>query len=129
MKYNTVQKNLIEQFFENCKGRLFTIDEIILRVPEVGKSTIYRQIAKMEKEGRVKKLEVNQEQIYYQYLESQHCCSHFHLVCTVCGSFIHLDEKFTKALTDRIKKEEGFELSSSETTFYGICKNCKEVNK
>lgn len=125
VKYNTCQKKLILEFFQSHKESLFTLEELIAALPKVGKSTIYRQIGKMEAEGLVKKLEAP----FYQYLGMKSCESHLHLVCVECGKFIHLDDEISHSLISEIKEREDFEVSSSETTLYGVCHNCKGNKK
>jgi Fe2+/Zn2+ uptake regulation proteins len=130
MNYNTTQKNLLSRFFSTHAESLFTIDEIAESLPDVGRSTIYRLVAKAEKEGTLRRLETGRgETPFYQYLGLATCDSHLHLVCTRCGRFSHLDESLTEKIGARLEEEAGFRLSPTLTTIYGLCEKCRKEEK
>ena len=58
MTYNTEKKLLITDFLKNRKDEAFTIDEIVaaLSPSGAGKSTYYRIISKMVKNGEIRKM-------------------------------------------------------------------------
>ena len=79
--YKTIQYKSLCDFFERGTKEQYTSDEIIEAVcPEgAGKSTVYRQLAKMTETGELRKFH-DGKHILYQYSHiSPDCGSHFHL--------------------------------------------------
>lgn len=128
MSYNTKQKDLILDKIKNKKTS-FTIKDIYADLnKEVGLTTIYRFIEKLEKETLVTK-EINEDNItYYQYLEKCEHNNHFYLKCEKCKNIIHIDCDCINELYNHIKNEHEFKLNKEKIIINGICKKCiKEV--
>lgn len=128
MSYNTKQKDLILDIIKN-KKITFTIKDIYNDLnKEVGLTTIYRFIEKLEKDNLVTK-EINEDNItYYQYLERCNHDNHFYLKCEKCKNVIHIDCDCINELYNHIKNEHEFKLNKEKIIINGICKKCiKEV--
>ena len=128
MSYNTKQKDLILDIIKNKKTS-FTIKDIYNDLnKEVGLTTIYRFIEKLEKDNLVTK-EINEDNItYYQYLERCNHDNHFYLKCEKCKNVIHIDCDCINELYNHIKNEHEFKLNKEKIIINGICKKCiKEV--
>ena len=72
--------------------RIFKASDIAQNLPSVSLSTIYRNLARLEKAGIVQIVgaEENKE-LQYRYTGPSKCQAKMHLVCKVCGKFFHLD--------------------------------------
>ena len=130
--YNTKQKQILTDYFSKNNDKHYSIKEITEAVSDmnIGKSTIYRLIDKMTKDGSVRRLNGNDgKSVLYQYLGNSHECNkHFHLKCTKCGLLIHLECEYMNTLNEHIEESHKFEIDNSKTLIYGICSSCNERN-
>ncbi len=53
------------------------------------------------------------------------CEHHNHLVCLMCGCYIHLDNERLEELQDQLAKNNGFKPEKHNFQIYGICKDCR----
>ena len=95
----TPQRRIIVDAIHDSSHEL-TAETIISAVqeklPEVNKSTIYRNLDLLEKAGCVFKSEVDNHTVYHHAEIHHHC----HLICKKCRTIIECDEK-------TIRKPEG----------------------
>ena len=61
----------------------------------------------------------------YQIVAGEHCHSHLHLKCMGCGRLIHLDERVSDELLDRVRACSSFSVSEEETLLFGSCAECR----
>ena len=131
MAYNTNHKKKILDFLIANEAHHFTIEEIIEAlntgdsVP--GKSTVYRQISALMREGIVRRFESpDTDSFVYQYAAGVDCDHHFHLKCVRCGKLIHMECKQLNDVRDHILREHGFLIGGS-SIIYGICADCSDA--
>ena len=127
--YNTKQKNELINYLKNNATRQMSVNEIleaVCGVGKTGKSTVYRRLASMVKDGTLLRVYgEDSKSVFYQYVgRDTHCDEHFHLKCTGCGTLIHLDCGELEKIGMHIKKEHSFLIDTKKTIFYGLCKNC-----
>jgi len=128
MTYNTKQKDIILDYLKNNKDKCLTINEIyneLVKTNNIGLTTIYRFLNKLENENIIKKY-VDQKEATYQYINNDECKNHIHLKCLKCNRIIHLDCHDAVNLSKHIKEEHNFNIDS---TIFGICKECNNENK
>lgn len=131
-KYKTKQREIILEYLMNNKNKHVTIDEIIDYTKQVespvGKTTAYRYIDELEQKGIIRKYTIEKGMsACYQYIdENDKCKNHFHFKCKFCGNLYHLDCDFLNTVKSHLCNEHGFEIDSSKTVFYGVCKKCLE---
>lgn len=127
--YKTKQKTNLIDFFKKNISRQLSVNEIIsVLCPDgSGKSTVYRQIAKMVEDGELLRLHGDDgKSIVYQYTgEGMHCSEHFHLKCSLCGKLIHLDCEHLNNAVNHIYKKHDFILDTKKSVLYGICSYCR----
>ena len=131
-EYNTEQKRaLLELLKKNC-DRAYSIDSIVdmlndsLGSSAPGKSTVYRLMTKLVKDGRVKRFVKGQTRGFvYQIIKNDHCHYHLHLKCTECGRLLHLDEKTSDELLEKVARVQNFAVSEDDTVLFGRCAYCK----
>ena len=127
-KYHTEQKKLLLDFLKANSGNSYTIDEIAIALEDssIGKSTIYRLMTRLVEEKTVRRSAGKKgRQFVYRIIASDHCRNHLHLQCTECGRILHLDEKTSDALLDRVNEIKGFSVSEEDTVLMGKCADCK----
>ncbi len=123
--YDTKQKELL---LNTIKGfnKQFEVKEIYESLKgEVGLTTIYRFLEKLEKEKLVTKIVGSDNRTYFEYLERCEEENHFYLKCDKCGSLTHVDCDCINELSTHISKEHSFNLNKENIIMKGICKNCK----
>ena len=128
-KYQTNQRKVLLDYLEQRHDELLTAAEIAqdLQPQGVSLSAIYRNLAALEEEGKLKRhAQSGDRTVRYQYLDSHHCRGAIHLFCKVCGKSEHLEEKQAEELTKEVSEANAFTLDPAETVLYGICKNCKQ---
>lgn len=129
--YNTIQKQIIIKFLEEHKDRHLNIDEMLELLKKedvsVSRATLYRTIDSLVESGVVRKYVINEnEKACFQYIDSDDCHHHFHLLCSKCGKLIHLEcEKFEEIL-EHFSSEHGFKVYPGRVVLYGICSECQE---
>ena len=126
--YKTKQRAVIESLLKKSKGHL-TVEEICKKLEKtgenVGRTTVYRTLEKLEKEGIVRKYSAVGESSCYQYVQSTHeCNNHFHLKCEKCGKLIHLECSELNAISTHVAQHHGFSVNPFKTVFYGVCEVC-----
>ena len=128
-QYDTKQKELILNIIKN-EGKEFTIKDIYKRLNnEVGLTTIYRFIDKLEHDNLLSKTISSDNVTYYQYLEKCTEDNHFYLKCNNCKKMIHIDCDCIEDLSDHIKNKHSFKLSKENIVIKGICNNCLKGEK
>ena len=95
---------------------------------ELDRSTIYRNIERLCREGKlVKYKETDVNATCYQYTEAHGSChSHMHAQCSGCGKIFHLDNELVEEATSKIKSEYGIDIDYGKTIIVCQCKECKE---
>ena len=129
MTYNTGKRSELLGFLKNNADEAFSLEEICARltVDGKGKSTLYRQTAKLVEEGYVSRIPTGSRRFVYQYMDKQHCTEHLHLKCLDCGRLVHLDAASSASLEKNLLNAEGFSLDSGRI-LYGKCRECN-LNK
>lgn len=125
--YQTEQKKLLLTYLSSHADRAFTLDELTAVMTEcgVGKSTVYRLVARLAEEGTVRRYAREEGRGYtYQYLESGECHSHLHLRCVICGRVIHLSEEVSGLFASTLIENNRFYLDDSRTLLFGRCAEC-----
>ncbi len=130
MPYNTNHKKRILDYLIANKDRHFTIEEIIEALNDgdgaPGKSTVYRQISALMRDGIVRRFETpGADSFVYQYAVGVDCAHHFHLKCVRCGKLIHMECEQLNDVRDHILREHGFIIGGS-SIIYGICAVCAD---
>lgn len=128
--YKTKQRAIIEKQLKNADGKHTTVDALAALLAAngecVGRTTVYRTLELMVKEGKVRKY-TNEtgEGACYQYVENAHECEkHFHLKCERCGKLIHVECESMSGLAEHIENHHGFKVNKLKTVLYGICGEC-----
>ncbi len=130
--YNTKQRETLSEYLKHHHDKLFTAEELCEKMnnKDISKSAVYRNLAELEKQGKVQKATQNgSRKAYYQYLDNDKCKDHIHLACIHCGKTQHLNCEETKLIADSVKSNANFFVNNENTIIYGLCKNCKLKEK
>ena len=129
MTYNTEQRAALLSFLTENPDKTFSAKEIAqaLAGKNLSKSSVYRNLAELEAEQKIKRVtKAGSKESFYQFFDNSECKNHIHLSCTKCGKIFHLESKQTEKLVSEVEKADGFEISRSETTLYGTCRECSK---
>lgn len=127
-EYKTKQRAALIEYLSLNKERQLSISEVVDSLSDsIGKSTVYRLISQLEKDGIVRRfVSSNGRTCTYQFIGNAHECDHhLHLKCIDCGRVIHLDEKTSDQLLLQILKQNNFIIDESKTVFFGKCISCR----
>jgi Fur family ferric uptake transcriptional regulator len=99
-----------------------------------GRSTVYRQLSELCREGKVRRFRADAEgegYVYQYVVDHGNCGGHLHLQCRVCGGVSHLDCGCSDFVAQQLLQEHGFRLDNGRSVLYGTCAACasKEVHK
>lgn len=94
----------------------------------VGLATVYRQLDKLEQQGRVHRVNT-EEGAVYQYCshEGHHNC--FLLKCRDCGSIQHMDCHRLQDFCRHVEDDHRFFIDPRSIVFAGLCGACAARGK
>lgn len=122
---NTKQRQLILSILKEAERPLSINDiynKMVVKIPRIAKSTIYRNIDLMLDENRIEKYHLNDNEVFYKYKEDQDKHTHF-IICDNCKKIYSLPACPIKELEDSIEAE-GFIIKDHQIQITGLCKNC-----
>ena len=126
MTYNTETRKKIIEFLKSNKEKSFSAEEIFSNLSKdgSGKSTVFRQLAKLSHEAEIKRLaSENDRSVRYQFVDREHCAAHLHLKCASCGKLLHLDNDITEFFEKSIKSSKKFYIDTG-AFISGTCEEC-----
>jgi Fe2+ or Zn2+ uptake regulation protein len=104
------------------------ISDIAGRLPDLPRSSAYRNLVDLQAAGVVRRVAANDEFARFELAEdlTEH---HHHLLCTNCGkvSDITPSTAFERTITeqlDRLADAQGFQLHSHRVDVLGLCESC-----
>ena len=104
-----------------------TVEEIYKEVkqslPRITKATVYKNLKVLVKHGLLKEVNVKGVSRFEAKIESHH-----HIICKSCGKIVDFrsDELIDYSLKI-ISNYDDFTINSAETTFFGTCKTCNDL--
>lgn len=129
MKYQTKQRKKLLEYLEQHTDISLSAEQIYNDLADDGISisAIYRNLADLENEGKLRKLsQTGERNTCYQYIAAENCRECLHLSCKKCGKTYHLNEQLASTLTKGLASTENFEIDTANTVIFGICKKCEK---
>jgi Fur family ferric uptake transcriptional regulator len=129
MSYSTKQQQAVLRCLEQRDSQPLTAaalaEDLRRDGSPVGLATVYRQLERLEQQGRVHKVNT-EEGAFYQYCPrpdgSHGDC--FLLRCESCGRIVHLDCAHLRSLYDHLEAEHHFRIDPRRTVLTGLCRAC-----
>lgn len=126
----TIPRLKILEILKNSKKHHLSAEDIYSTLKsqnyDVSLATIYRVLTQFEIAGLINRLNFEGEHAFFELNIGEH---HDHLVCLKCGKIVefqdHTIEKKQKEIADKLN----FTINNHSLSIYGICKNCKNLNK
>ncbi|OQB22776.1 MAG: Ferric uptake regulation protein [Firmicutes bacterium ADurb.Bin182] len=129
-RYETEPRSRMADYLKNNSDKHFTVDDLTESLcaqgRRVGRTTVYRNLERLVREGSVQRFDTPGAPACYQYVSGNGCAEHHHLHCTSCGTLIHVDCDYMDELKEHIKSEHGFAVDAGRTVLYGLCEKCRD---
>ncbi|MDR2493466.1 MAG: transcriptional repressor [Coriobacteriales bacterium] len=93
--------------------------------PPVSRTTVYRQLDRLVREGAVRKYVTNAAPgSCFQYADDGCSADHGHLKCEQCGALTHMTRDALQEVAADILAQYHFSVDMNRTVFYGTCRSC-----
>jgi Fur family ferric uptake transcriptional regulator len=127
---NTRQKQILLSILRKA-DRPLSINEIyaqiVLQLPKIAKSTIYRNIDSLLSQNLIDKYHFNDNEIFYRIKADSSEHKHY-VICEDCKKVFDLPECPIHDLEDAME-HEGFIIKEHQIQISGICKACAKKKK
>jgi Fe2+ or Zn2+ uptake regulation protein len=127
---NTRQKQLLLSILKEA-DRPLSINEIysqiVLSLPKIAKSTIYRNIDSLLHQNLIEKYHFNDNEVFYRIKTDSSEHKHF-IICDNCKKVFNLPACPIHEL-ENVMEEEGFIIRDHQIQINGICKACAKSKK
>ena len=125
--YSTKPRECILSFFEKNALDSFSAKYFIDSGDfEIGEATVYRILARLVKEGMLRRIAADKGTgSVYQYDPTAQCGEHFHLKCVQCGETVCIDCSYMESMERHVEDKHRFSVDSKKTVLYGVCSDCK----
>jgi Fur family ferric uptake transcriptional regulator len=101
------------------------LEEIYLRSKKldesIDRSTIYRSLDLFVKLGLVIVAQNFNGERIYELVQKNH---HHHLICTICGNDIEIDNRVVDDFYQQIRNEYNYDIAMDHLIVYGVCATC-----
>jgi len=98
-------------------------DDVRAAHPSVHRATIYRSLDALTAMGLIEHTHLGHGPAVYHLAEE----AHHHLVCESCGAVIEVPAELFDDLSDTIRANYGFEVTSRHFAVSGLCRGCASV--
>ncbi|MBC7743221.1 MAG: transcriptional repressor [Bdellovibrionaceae bacterium] len=125
----TPSKQHLIQFFLDNQNRHIPIKEIqdhlMSILPDVDRTTIYRNIEKFISLGLIQELDLPKKGKVYQFVFDKKV-QHYY-ICKSCGKMNKGNEDLFKKIEKALKDIHDFSKANLSVLFYGFCSKCEGV--
>jgi Fur family transcriptional regulator, ferric uptake regulator len=96
------------------------VDEVRSRTGSADYSTVFRFMALLENQGRVRRLELGDGKARYEV----HQAHHEHITCVACGRISEVPGCLVDEAAERIRRNTGYRVTGHSLVFSGVCPEC-----
>jgi len=93
--------------------------------PSVSKSTLYRNLRLLAKDGVIREVSLPGGLERYDTNTGQH----YHFKCSNCGKITDVDMDYLAGINDTVQGKYGFRVDEHDVVFKGICIKCGKNRK
>ena len=124
--YHTEQRKNILSYLESRKDACVTAGEIAAALSSsVSKSAVYRNLADLEKEGKVVRVsQAGGRSFGFRYAGSHACVGKIHISCVRCGKTEHVSSEAAASFEQALRDVDGYSLNKGECMLFGVCRSC-----
>jgi len=91
--------------------------------PMMSFATVYKTLETLRQKGTLLELTIDPLRRRYD----PETKPHHHLICIRCKKIVDIQAELPVSIPDEVK--EGFEVTGNHVEFYGICNECKSLQK
>ena len=128
---HTRQRDAILRALSERSSHHFNTDELLSYLhaqgTDVGIATVYRTLHLLEEEGLLVRLSAGTESVVRYQFMGEGIPLHAHLICRTCGKILDQTVPLLAQLERELTATCGFSVADRQLTFYGTCKDCKQV--
>lgn len=117
---STAPRRAVLQAIEDAGGP-FTAEDLLERVPQVGRATVFRTIKLLQELQLLCRVPLEDGSVRYELSEGGH---HHHLVCRSCGRFTEFTDLELDARIQEQARAHHFQLEGHSVELYGLCPAC-----
>lgn len=115
LKVTSQRQAILDVLLENV-GKHLSPEEIYNIVknknPEIGVATVYRTLMLLEEMYVVHKIDLDDNCARYELNRNKEDHRHHHLICTICGTVLEVEEDLLESLELEIKNKKNFTVPS-----------------
>lgn len=124
--YQTQTRKMLLDYLQSHADESLSAGKISEDLPQISVSAVYRNLAALEEEGRIRRVSRGGgREAYYQYTDTEACRTHLHLLCKTCGATYHMDKTDADQLIRILAEHEKFAVDTVDTVLYGTCEACQ----
>lgn len=97
-------------------------DEVSKHHETISRGTVYRNLAVLSDEGRLRKIGEASGAARYDW----NMVNHYHVQCRCCGKIFDVSLPYLDRLEEQIPDAKEFIIEGHEIVFTGICPECKK---
>ena len=129
-KYMTKQRKLLTDYLMEHVDENLSAGQIAEALSDtISKSAVYRNLADMEKEGKLHRVAGGGgREAVYRFSGTHACSQSLHLSCKKCGKTVHMQQQTADALVQSVAANDDFSIDKGETVIYGVCSNCQKAS-
>lgn len=87
----------------------------------VGMTTLYRNLNKLADAGLIKKIDGLEPSAHFDH----NTFEHYHFICEKCKKVYDIPSSVAPDLVKNTTEATGFDITSHDIVFHGICSECK----
>jgi Fur family ferric uptake transcriptional regulator len=120
----TSQRELVLDYVQNSYAHPTAVEiykHLKKKLPRISKKTVYNNLQVLSEAGLLREISTMGVKKYEPATKPHH-----HLICQVCDSVLDIEEEeLTNLATQVGEKLKDFDVRSTTTHFYGVCRDCK----
>ena len=128
MERNTVQRQIVMAAIQKMDTHP-AIEEVYAEIkkeyPTVSKTTVYRNLRQLAKEGIIRQVSLPDDVERYDRSVTQH----HHFKCQKCNVIFDVEIEYPEDINGSVVEKYGFEVDRHEVVFTGVCLKCKKIKK
>lgn len=97
-------------------------ERVAAQLPETAFSTIYRLSARLERDGKITRVDWRERGSRFEWADREH---HHHIVCADCGQTVDLDDDDLGFSESLIQARTGFSVKHHSIEIEGTCADCQ----
>ncbi len=125
MRLTRTRSILLDLFLENHQplSALILKQALKKRGHDVNKTTVYRELERLEKVGILHSIRLQDRKQYFELVSRGH---HHHLVCLECDQVLDIAFQDASLLkqAEVLSKKVNFLIATHAIEFYGKCRSC-----